>query len=449
MFCRPETRLFVGKFLGIFGASQVDVKGNENDNTQKGATAIETKLSLNDTKDDASQPNVKRAIEASTKKIVGLLLEKGIPGLSVCVSRKGKIVWNSAFGFCDVENQLECLPDARMRIASISKPLFVSAIIAPMIEQNKIDIKSSIHKYLTQNEFPKKDYLGKETDITIEQLLSHTSGIKHYEEGHKPEGFPLRPIGSEGSQRVHQCDDQYNRQGFYQRQTYRTVFDALQAFKDAPLASEPGKYRYTTYGYTLLSAVAERINQQNADDKSRREQIEDYWLKVIQRDWKMEETNLDQDEPIMPNRARYYLRTGKNGALINAPYTDNSVKWAGGGIISSAKDVVKFANILIDSYKGKENAKLKRETVELLWKEVKESYALGFCVKTLDQESGDEKRVVYHTGHALGASSVLIIYPETEIAVAILANLDYVNLSPLGIYIANQFMNSSGKYSTR
>lgn len=429
MYYKTSSRLFVIKFLGLFGSLQhLPNSGDKH------------KLPDEDlVKSVDSQPKLKGAIDSSSRHVTRLMLERGIPGLTICVSKKGRIVWSGAFGLCDVENLLECKSDARMRVASISKSLFVSTIIAPMIEQNKLDIKASIHKYLTVAEFPRQKFEGKESDITVEQLLSHTSGIKHYEEGEDDE--PLRPIGSSGSIRIHQCSDQYNRQGFYQRQTFRSVIDALEPFKNEPLASEPGKYSYTTYGYTLLSAVAEKIHQQTAnDDKIKKEQIEDYWVKVLHREWDLNETNLDQDEPILSNRARYYVRLARKGGLVNAPYTDNSNKWAGGGINSSAKDLVKFGIAMVDSYKGRESAKLKRDTVELLWTKKQGPYCLGFETKQLEpSESAGEQRAVYHLGCALGASSALIIYPESEVVVAILANLGSANLRQLALEVANRF----------
>lgn len=432
MFHRPTTRLLAIKFLGFFGGNQLnsqpeDAKRNNDDPVRKTSSP--------------DPAGIRAAIELSERRIVGLSLEKGIPGITICVSKRGKILWNGAFGFCDVENQVACLPDAKMRIASISKPLFATTIVAPMIEQRKLDLKDSVHKYLSNADFPRQKYQDKEYDITIEQLLSHTGGIKSYDDVLSPKD-PLKPIGSKDSLKVHQCDDQYNRKGFFQRQTFRGVVEALEPFKAGPLIGEPGNYKYTTYGYTLLSAVIEKVHQQSGEEISKNEQIEDYWMRVLRKDWELSETSLDQDEPILSNRARYYLRTGFNGTLINSPYTDNSVKWAGGGIISTAGDIVKFANLLINSYKGRESAKLKRDTVELLWKEIKQSYGLGFKLIPLDERTSGEKVAVTHMGGAVGASSALIIYPENEIVVAILCNLGEINLQPLALYVADRFVET-------
>lgn len=439
MFPKP-TRLFVIKFLGLWGATNQKPDSSENDLKQSSSTskigqspssnAIAT-LVPGQTIDEAHSQS---AINASCKKITYLLQEKGIPGLTVSVCRKGKTIWRAAFGLCDVENQVECHPDAHMRIASISKAMFVGTVVAPMIENNKIDIKSSINKYLSIEEFPKQKFRDKEYDITIEQLLSHTSGIKHYAE-ENIEGCTPKPIGSKGSMKIYQHDDQFNRVNFYQRQTFRSVIEALKPFKDGPLQVEPGNYSYTTYGYTLLSAVIERAHQATEKD-SQLEQIEDFWIKTLHRDWDLRETYLDQDERVISKRSKYYLRSGFNGNLINAPYTDLSIKWAGGGLISTTDDLVKFGNALIDSYKGKEAAKLKRETLDLLWREVKGSYGFGF---QLTKPREGEEFAVYHSGGALGASSILIIFPNSEIVVAILTNMGSVSLLPLGTFIANEF----------
>lgn len=380
------------------------------------------------------------AIYKCQRQITNLMLDKGVPGLTVTVAVQGKIVHQKAHGFCDVENQLLCDDDASMRIASISKSLFAATIVAPLYEQQKIDLAASVHSYLTPEEFPRQSYKDKHHDITVQQLLSHTGGIRSYNDV-KPEDEPLRPIGSKGSLKIYQNQEQYDRQGFYSRQTFRDVIDALNAFKNDPLVAEPGTYKYTTYGFTLLSAVAQKALQR--DDKHKDEQIEDHWVKVLKKDWKMHRTFLDQDEQLIPKRTRYYLRTAYNGALVNAPYADNSVKWAGGGIVSTGGDLVKFGMQLIDCYKDRKDAQLKSDTLKRFWTEVKDSYGLGFKIREPAPltEVGIEK-AVYHLGGAVGASSAFLMYPESEVVVVVLGNLGYVNFLPLSLAIADEFVKA-------
>lgn len=446
MFSARPSRLFVIKFLGLWGTTVNDQSNKHSPTDDTERTDIESKqqdlnsdvfaqLENNRRHVGTQEVSKKLAIKASQRKIQDLLLEKGVPGLTVCVSRRGQILWESAFGYCDVENQLLCEPDALMRIASISKSLFAATLVGPLIDEKEIDLNTSIHNYLSLEEFPRKHYNGKQFDITIEQLLSHTSGIKHYDYT-KPEDLILKPLGSKKSKKIYQDNDQYSKLGFYQQKTFRSVIEALEPFKNEPLTCEPGNYKYTTYGYTLLSAVIERLYQKQA--KYENEHVEDIWIKVLRRTWFLDNTHLDQHEVILPKRARYYMRTAVKGGLINAPYTDVSIKWAGGGIISNTQDLVKFGQMLVDCYKDRKTGVLKKETIDLLWKEKKDSYALGFQIKTKVDVSKD-KLVVFHDGGALGASSTLVIYPDSEIVVAILTNLDSVSLSSLGFFIANQF----------
>lgn len=371
----------------------------------------------------------------SIQKIQALMLEKGVPGLTISVSRKGNIIWQAAFGYCDVENLVPCDPMAAMRIGSVSKSIFAATMVAPLIETNQISLEDSIHKYLTLDELPKLKFNGTEYDITVGQLLSHRSGIRHYDDNY--EDVTLKPICSKGSHRLYQTINQFEREGFYQRETYRSVIEALEPFKNDPLVNEPGKqFTYTTYGYTLLSAVIEKVIQkyEGLDSKKNSDQIEDIWIGRLHRDWRMKNTHLDQDEVLISRRARYYRRQSLDGALTNAPYQDNSVKWAGGGLVSTTPDMLKFANLLIDSYKARDGSKLKPETVKLLWTEVGNSYCLGF-----ELAKNADKMSVYHTGLAMGASSVLLIQPDAEIAVAILANFYPVNLLPLSLEVAKEF----------
>merc|ERR1712154_266456 len=67
----------------------------------------------------------------------------------------------------------------------------------------------------------------------------------------------------------------------------------------------------------------------------------------------MDNTFLDESSPIIPNRSRYYVRD-KHHRLRNAPYVDNSCKWAGGGFLSNVHDLVRFGNAMLYSFQHAE-----------------------------------------------------------------------------------------------
>ena len=105
------------------------------------------------------------------------MLECGIPGAVVAVSKNGKLVWSEGLGYADIENDVHCSPDTVMRIASISKPLTAVALLQ-LQQKHLVDLDAPVQKYVP--EFPLKTFDGKPVDITTRMLLSHLSGIRHY-----------------------------------------------------------------------------------------------------------------------------------------------------------------------------------------------------------------------------------------------------------------------------
>lgn len=434
MFTRP-TGAMAFRFLGFLYGGQEAVKSDHGDKTKSDMTTSDVK----------NVPvNLNHSVEESVRKLNDTLLDRGIPGIVVTVASEGELIWRAALGFCDAENQVPCYTDSSMRIGSVSKSIFAATMVAPRIESKDIDLDDSIHKYLTTQEFPIKKWNGQDQNTTIRQLLLHTSGLRSYEDD-RDEDRTLKPIGSPESMKIYQSKHQYDRVGFFSRQTYRNVIEALKVFKDDPLVSEPGKYYYTTYGYTVLSAVIEKVinKDRSKAETDKPEQFEDNWMKTLRNKWDMKNTRLDQEEIFLPRRARYYMRTGVNGVLINAPFQDSSYKYAGGGLVSTTDDLAKFGNALIECYNG-HGKNLKKETVELLWSnDSNSSRGLGFAIA-----KDTKKLTVYHTGNSVGSSSVLLIRPESKIVVAILANLGSLNLTPAALAIAEQFENSKTKASS-
>ena len=146
-------------------------------------------------------------------------------------------------------------------------------------------------------------------------------------------------------------------------------------------------------------------------------------------------TEADQNQLIVMDRARPYTRDD-DGLFENAPYVDNSYKWAGGGFVSTAEDLVRFGMAHLSP------GFLKPETVKLLWtsqktKDGKETgYGIGWRV------GHDEKgrRVVGHGGGSVGGTTRLSIYPEQGLVIAIISNMS--NAPGFDTEkIANQFLD--------
>ncbi|EDO31568.1 predicted protein, partial [Nematostella vectensis] len=191
-------------------------------------------------------------------------------------------------------------------------------LAAKLYEEKKIDLDAPIQKYIPS--FPQKELDGEVVTITTRQLLSHLGGIRHYVKAEKK---------SEPDQ-----DTQTKNPGI---QEPLTLLESLALFENDPLVGKPGeKYNYTTHGYTLISGVVHAAAKQDFQK----------YMKQLFKELGMNNTAPEHHGPITYHRARQYERKKRHG-LVNVPYVDNSYKWAGGGFISTAEDLVKFGNALL------------------------------------------------------------------------------------------------------
>ena len=104
-----------------------------------------------------------------------------IPGLSIAISHKGKILYKNGFGYADVEKKIKAKEDTIYHIASISKT-FTAVAILQLVEKGKIKLDDKVSKYIKW--FKGKNKSGDLKDITMRHLLSNTSGI--WRDGNTP-----------------------------------------------------------------------------------------------------------------------------------------------------------------------------------------------------------------------------------------------------------------------
>ncbi|NNE98521.1 MAG: beta-lactamase family protein [Pyrinomonadaceae bacterium] len=304
-----------------------------------------------------------------------LMVEKNIPGISVSVIEDGKLIWSEGFGFADLEQNVKATPNTKFRIGSLSK-LLTAAALARLHDKKVIGLDDSIYKYVPA--FPKK-----KNDITVRQLAGHLGGIRHY-----------------------------GANEYVVTKRYENVDDSLKIFQESPLRNVPGtKYSYSTYGYTLLSAAIEGASKQD-------------FLTNIQNEvfspLSLNSTVADDNRRIIKNRTHFYS-VGSDKEWVNAPYTDNSNRWAGGGFLSTSEDLVRFAEAhLKDGF-------LKPETRRILFtpqktSDGKETIA-GIAWRIARDDQG---RIFYHHGgSSIGGRAYLLVYPQQKTAIAVLSNLTF------------------------
>lgn len=317
--------------------------------------------------------------------------DNNFPGMAVSVWKDGKLVMSKGYGFADVKEEIKVDPaQSKFRVGSVSKP-FTAAALAKLYEANKVNLDQPIQTYVP--DFPKKKW-----DINLRQLAGHLAGIRHYK-------------GME----------------FMSNKYYPTVAEGLDIFKNDPLLHEPSsKYSYSSYGWNLISAAIE-----NAADTP----FLDYVAQSVFEPLEMDNTQAEHSNQEIENLVTFYIQTlGKN---IRAPKVDNSYKWAGGGFISTAEDVIKFGVAhLSEGY-------LQGETLEE-WTSTqytKDGKAINYGI---GWRSGKDKkdRVWYgHSGGSVGGTSMLLIYPEEKIVVVTLVNLSSARMGNLAFRVANQFVS--------
>ena len=305
--------------------------------------------------------------------IDSLRVKQGIPGISICVGTKDKILWAEGFGLADVENGVPVTVNSTFRMGSVSKSL-TSLAVGKLVEEGKLDLDAPIEQYNT-------GFAPKRYSVTPRQLATHTAGIRHY-------GL---------------------NDGIDCLKRYKNVRDGLAIFNRDSLLFKPGTaYSYSTYGYSLLSAVIEQAS---------RTPFLTYLQTAVFTPLGMAHTGADYSDQVVPHRVRFYET--RNGWLLNANQVENSYKWAGGGLLSTPADLVIMGGSLLNY------SLLKRETVALLFTPQlltdgkNTNYGFGWRIGT-DQKG---RRIIHHGGSIDGGRTFLMLYPDHNLIVAITANM--------------------------
>ncbi len=305
--------------------------------------------------------------------VAAAMRDQQIPAMTVAAAMGDRIVYSKASGTADLENRVPATTDTLIRTGSIAKPISAAAAMT-LVDSGKLDLDAPVQKYCAP--FPLKQW-----PITTRELLSHTSGIRHYKEG-------------EVESTRH----------------YKWMSDGFAIFAGDPLLFEPGTaFSYSTYGYTVVGCVIEGASG---------ERFQDYVAKHVLQPAGMTHTFVDDVYEIVPHRARGYQKV--DGKVKNAGLMDSSYKIPGGGFVTTAEDLVRFAQAMMDG------RIVKPATVLEMWTPAKingdgkgSNYGLGFGVLMLDGG-----KYVAHSGSQQGTSTAMVIIPGKHFAVAALANME-------------------------
>ncbi|WP_347174635.1 serine hydrolase domain-containing protein [Polaribacter uvawellassae] len=330
-------------------------------------------ISSCNTAQNPHQEKINAAKEVAEK----FLKSEQIPGMSISVSQKGKMIWSEGFGFADVASKKKVnASTTQFRVASISKTLTALAM-AKLVDDNKLDFDASLYTYVP--DFPKKKY-----DFTVRQIGGHIAGIRHYN-------------GNE-----------------FLLNKKMSIVEGLDIFKNDSLEFEPGtNYKYSTYGWNLLSVVV-----QNAAE----EDYNEYMKKVVFSPLQMKNTSLGYSDKEMPNRTLFYVK--ENGEIKIGATVSNEFKAAGGGFVSTSEDLILFGNEILNPKTVSKTsiAELVKPQQTTAGKNTK--YGIGVGVANVKNNTLRYS----HSGGGMGATAYLLMYPEKELVISILTNLSSVNI---------------------
>ncbi|HEX6904063.1 MAG TPA: serine hydrolase [Thermoanaerobaculia bacterium] len=325
-------------------------------------------------------PPSNQDLEAYADKLLSAAYPADQPGAAVLVVKDGQTVLRKGYGLANVELGVPVSPDMVFEIGSVTKQ-FTAAAILLLQERGQLRVEDDITKYLT-------DYPTHGEKVTIEHLLTHTSGIPSYTG--MPEWLP----------RVRED---------------MSLDTLIGLFKDKPFDFKPGaEWRYNNSGYILLGAIVEKVSGKSYERFVEEELFPKAGMKA---------SRYGHQEEVIPRRATGYSRDASG--LRNASYLSMTQPYAAGSLMSTVDDLVAWGRALSGGAVVSQ-ASLQRMTAPAkLPSGLSTQYAYGLGI---GQYAG--RRIVEHGGGIFGYVSYLGGAPEAGLYVAILSNNDSAETGP-------------------
>jgi CubicO group peptidase (beta-lactamase class C family) len=327
-------------------------------------------------------------LEKSIDSLVSPQFKSNEPGVAILIAKNGQVVYEKAFGSANIELNVPIRPDMVFNLASVTKQ-FTAVAILQLVEQSKISLNDSLQKFIP--DFPSKGYT-----ITIENLLTHTSGIRDY-------------------MQLDYANLYMERWDFKPKQL-------IDSFKNYALEFEPGtKFSYSNSGYYLLGYIIQKVT-----GLSYQSYLQDNVLKPLG----LTHTYFDSSSIIIPNRVNGYRKD--ENIFKNAEYWSPTIEYAAGGLISNVNDLFKWHKGLY-SYKILKKETLLKAFVPYQLKDgTLTGYGYGWFLKTSNGIKSLE-----HEGGIPGFKSNVIYFPAYDIFISTLYNCGTIAVDELSNTISS------------
>ncbi len=333
-------------------------------------------------------PSLSFAQIDSTDIIVRQMMEKQkIVGLSLAVIKNGKPVVNKGYGLANAELNVPVTSETVIRLGSVSKQFFTTAIMK-LMEEGKLDIEDSVHKF-----FPAAPETWR--PIKIKNLMSHTSGLQR--EGPAYNNFKIQPD-----------------------------INIIKSAYNLPLVFKAGeKYQYCNLAYFMLAEIIKRVSGKP---------WQDYIHTALFMPAGMNNSYLTDFNLIIPNRADGYMHN--HDTLINA--TAMYAIRPSGGFLSTSSDMIKWEKAM-----SEKKIILKKDNWEKLWQpfiktsdkiDAKEYYGFGWAI---NEYKGH--KLIGHGGANIGFRSEFARFVNDGLSIIILTNTDEANPGAIAKALADYY----------
>jgi len=302
------------------------------------------------------------------------LASTGVPSASVAIVKDGQIVYLQAYGQARIEPRTPAKPEMRYSIGSISKQFTVTAILL-LQEQGKLSLDDKVSRFVPN--------LTRANEVTIRQLLSHTSGYQDFWPQDYMMPFIIQPTTAES---------------------------IMDRWARKPLDFDPGtQWQYSNTNFVIAGVIVEKASGMPF--------IQFLREKVLAPAGIRNAADTDQ-EKLGAGDPTGYIRYGL-GPLRPAPEEGKGWMFAAGELAMSAEDLARWDISIIEQTVLKPSSYREFETEVLLKNGVGTKYGLGVDV---GEEAGH--RMLSHGGEVSGFTAENIVFPDDRMAVVALTNQD-------------------------
>jgi CubicO group peptidase (beta-lactamase class C family) len=300
---------------------------------------------------------------------------------SVLIAREGRVLVSKGYGMASLELDVPNTPQMKFRIGSLTKQFTAMAVLI-LQERGLLKVQDSVCKYV-----PECPPVW--ADVTIHQLLTHTSGIPEllsFPDFQKTMTLPSPPP------------------------------QTVERFKSKPLDFKPGaKFKYSNSGYVLLGYIIERVTGQT---------YEAFLKENIFEPLRMFNTGSDHNDLVIKHRATGYTKRGD--AIINAPYIDMSIPTGGGSLYSTVEDLFLWDQAL---YSEK---LIKKSSFEAMFK----PYAIadwgdGVAYGWFIGRDKSNHRYMGFLGGINGFAAQIMRYTDQKVLLVVLSNFSFAPVTDI------------------